>query len=422
MSRFLKTAIVLLAIAAMAAPAFAADNLTLGGQMRVRGWYIDNDSADGTNTFADQRLRIGGKFTIADGVSITFRTDVTESVWGTGNTFGSGRIGVQQWDRAHIDLDFGSTSLRAGQQFVWFLESGAFNTQSNGLVVKTKGPVAVTAFAFLQDNNNVAAADATTTCTVVDGYCTPTTTAAVDASNNADGFNYGVNVGFGADAFKGNVLFAAQNKIANSDEDVYLLGANAVFNLDMVKITAELDYFTGDAAAATDAFGTQLYVDAAFSLSESLTLGGEVFYALGDKEDTQYSYIGNDFGGWDPINEHGTGLNNEQITPGSTGITGGSTRPFEAFGNNAGVMALRVYADSKLSDSFKLGGSITYLEPEEDAQTTVDSALNYTIGCKYVVMSNTSIGAQVEYIDADQTDSTKADSVLAAGLGLFVNF
>ncbi len=399
MSRFLKIAIVLLAIAAMATPVMAEDMLSLGGQMRVRAWYKDNDNAqDKTYTWADQRLRIGGKLSIADGVSITFRTDVTESNWGYGTTYGSGRLGVQQWDRAHLDLTFSdSLSLRAGQQFVWFLESGAFNMQSNGLkVVFGAGPAKVTAFGFLQDANG----------------------------DNADGFDYGANVAFGQDNFKMNVLLAAQNKVANADEDVYLIGADMHLNLDVVKIIAEIDYFTGDADATTDAYGLQGYVDASFGLGEAMTLGGQLYYAAGDEDDYQYYVLGNDFGGWDPLNEHGTGLNNEQITPGSS-MFGIDARPYGIFANGAGVMAGRIYLDAKLGDDMTLGGSISYLEPEEDSMTTVDSAINTTVGLHYNVMANTSIGAQIEYISIDQSSDAPADApedAIAAGFGLFVNF
>ena len=431
MSRFLKTAIVLLAIAAMAAPAFAADNLSLSGQMRVRGWFVDNGTTtskatgvkdDSTNTWADQRLRIGGKFTIADGVSITFRTDVTESNWGSGNTYGSGRIGVQQWDRAHLDLAFDAFSLRAGQQYVAFGNNYAFDAQSNGLTIKTKGPVAVTAFFMLADSNITDAEPA--------GYKfsatgTPEATAVADASNDSDGFYYGVNVGFGADNFKGNAFVAASKGVTGTkvdpatykeiatgsvDQEIYLIGADTTINLDAVKIVAELDFFTGDSNATTDAFGTQLFVDGSFAASEALTVGGQLYYALGDKDDDQYTYLGNNFGNWDPLFEHGTGLNNEQI---------GMARPFAFFGKDSGVIAGRIYADAKVGDALKVGGSFAYLEPEEDANVTADSAITLAAGMKYAVMANTSIGALVEYIDIDDVDT---DAYVRAGLGLFVNF
>ena len=393
MSRFLKIMIVLLAIVAMATPVMAEDMLSLGGQMRVRGWYVDN-GADATQTWADQRLRIGGKFSVADGVSVTFRLDATEKTWGDGgNTYGAGRLPQDgmQWDRAHMDLAFDGFSLRAGQQYVGFSQSGAFNAQDAGLTLKTKGAVPVTAFFMLADANGT----------------------------NADGFYYGANVGFGADAFKGNAFVVGQNKVSNSGEDVYLIGADATFSMDAIKLVAELDIFTGDATATTDAFGTQLFVDASMAAGETMTFGGQLYYALGDDTDTQFYVLGNDFGGWDPLFAHGTGLDNEQIHPGKSYIVGNDARPFNFFGSNAGVIAGRIYADAKVSDAVKVGGSLSYLEPEEDANVTADSAITLAVGMKYAVMSNTSLGVLVEYIDVDDSG---VDEVLAAGVGLFVNF
>ena len=426
MSRFLKTMIVLLAIAAMVAPAMAEERLSLGGQMRVRGWYKDMDKKDNsTNTWADQRLRIGGKLSIAEGVSITFRTDITESNWGHGNTYGSGRDGsTQQWDRAHIDLAFDQFSLRAGQQFVMFSKSGAFNAQSNGLKIATKGDIPVTAFFMLQDDNDVTSNGQY----VIDNKKTSPTYGTIikspENSNNSDGFYYGLNAGFGTDTFKGNAFGAAQKKVTNSDEEVYLIGLESTFNLDAFTVTGELDYFTGDANAKDDAFGTQAYVDVAFAINETVTVGGQAYYALGDKKDVQYAVLGNDFNGWDPLNEHGTGLNNEQITPNKS-IFGTDSRPFAIFGNNAGVIAGRAYVDTKIGDNMTLGGSFSYLEPEEDANVKVDSAMNTTVGVHYNVMANTSIGAQVEYISLDQSSKAGKDApedAYAAGFGLFVNF
>ena len=100
MSKFLKIMIVLLTIAAVAAPVMAEDRLSLNGEMRVRGWYID-DGGDSTDSFMDQRLRIGGKLSVAEGVSITFRFDETEATWGNGGSeFGAGRMPQDgmQWD------------------------------------------------------------------------------------------------------------------------------------------------------------------------------------------------------------------------------------------------------------------------------------------------------------------------------------
>ncbi|MEE4255362.1 MAG: porin, partial [Desulfuromusa sp.] len=158
MSRFLKVMIVLLAIAAMATPVMAEDMLSLGGQMRVRGWYTDYDGDDYTNSWMDQRLRIGGKLSIAEGVSITFRTDITETNWGAngGNEYGAGRGGdTQQWDRAHIDLTKGNIHVRAGQQYVGYGLAQTINSQDAGIKVDVSGPVSFSAFWLLDDDNGV---------------------------------------------------------------------------------------------------------------------------------------------------------------------------------------------------------------------------------------------------------------------------
>ncbi|MDX2479851.1 MAG: hypothetical protein QNK24_05895 [Desulfuromusa sp.] len=399
MSRFFKSMIVLLAIVAMATPVMAEDMLSLGGQMRVRGWYIDADQ-DSTKTWADQRLRIGGKLSIADGVSITFRTDITESNWGSNDsTYGSGRSGsTQQWDRAHLDIDLGSFSVRAGQQYLALGISG-FDAQTNGITVKTKGNMPITAFFMLQDDNN---------------------TGSTLDDQNADGFYYGANLGHKGESYKANIFAAGQSKVSNSEEAVYVIGVDLNYDLSAFKIVAEAEFFTGDADADNDAFGTQFYVDGSMAASETMTFGGQLFYAAGDDEDTQYIILGNDFGGWDPINEAGSGLNNEQITPGSATALGTDARPYGFFGNNAGVIAGRLYGNFQLSEAFHLGASIAYLEPEDDSNVETESVVDATVGIKYQVMANTSVGAQLVYLDL--SDNPDADSIVMGGLGLFVNF
>lgn len=381
MSKFLKSMIVLLAIVAMATPVLAEDMLSLGGQMRVRGWHIDA-GGDNTDSRFDQRLRIGGKISVADGVSVTFRTDTTEATWGANSGFGSGRLAGSngtQWDRAHLDINLGGFSVRAGQQYVGFGQSGAFNAQDNGLKV-VAGPV--TAFFMVDDNNG-------------------------SSVTTSDDYFYGANFAQKSDSFKANFFVVGQKDDA---EEVYLIGADAAFNFDAVKLVTELNIFTGDASATADAFGTQLFVDVSMAASEAMTFGGQLYYALGDDTDVQYVVLGNDFGGWDPLFAHGTGLDNEQI---------GEGRPFGFFGSNAGVIAARVYADAKVSDAVKIGGSLSYLEPEEDANVTADSAFTLAVGMKYAVMSNTSLGVQVEYVDVDDAG---VEEEISAGVGLFVNF
>ena len=198
------------------------------------------------------------------------------------------------------------------------------------------------------------------------------------------------------------------------EENVYMLGADVVMDLDGVKLQAEVGFFGGDASATVDAVGTQLFVDASTAASETMTVGGQLYYAAGtDKADEQvYVNLGNDFGGWDALNDLGTSLHNEANTDG---------RPFALLGD-AGLVGVRGYVLNKASDAMDLGASLAYLTPEEDSATQVDSMLKIAASMKYAVMSNTSFQMQVQYTDIDTDDATAADSELEIGAGLFVNF
>ena len=372
MSKFLKSMIVLLAIVAMATPVMAEDMLSLGGQMRVRGMYQDT-GADATSTFMDQRLRIGGKLSIADGVSITFRTDVSEGTWGADNGFG--RFGsVVAWDRAHLDLANDQFAFRAGTQN--FLYGNAtIDAQETGLTFTVKGAVPVNVFFSLIDTNGAA----------------------------SDAFLYGAQV-----AFTGVKIFFANQK-DGAEEDAYVLGATYGATFDAVKISAEFDYFTGDASAALDAMGTQLVVNASFAASEAMSVGGAFYYAFGaDANESQYSFFGNGFNAYDPLN-YGP-LENDNLLV--------IVRPYDVFGD-AGVMALQVFGDFKASEALGFSASLAYAEPEEDDNTTADSAIFLNVGTKYALMANTSLAAQVQYVDYDQVG---AEEQLSAEVKLSVNF
>lgn len=395
MSKFLKVMIVLLTIAAVAAPAFAEDRLGLSGEMRVRGWLTD-DGSD-TTSWADERLRIGGKFSIAEGVSVSFRTDVTERTWGAGGSeFGSGRMPQdgQQWDRAYMDLAMGNFSLRAGQQYVGYgLLGGTINSQDAGFSVSMKGPVAVSAFWLLDDNRGAA----------------------------ADSYLSAVKVGHKTDAYAANVFVGNQIKALDADENVYLLGVNATMNLNAIKLAAEVDYFFGDATANQDAIGLQTLIDASMAAGDAATVGAQFMFAMAaddDGSEVQYQNLGNDFNGWDPIVDVGTKLSNEQINV--------IARPYDFTKANAGLIGLRGYGSFKAGDALNLGASLAYLLPADDdmaeAVSNIDSAVVFAAGAVYKVMANTSLHAQFQYEMVSASQGSDPDDEYQAGMGLYVNF
>lgn len=392
MSRLASLLIVLLAIA-VATPVLAEDRLSLNGEMRVRGWHVDVDGEDNTETWADQRLRIGGKFSVAEGVSVTFRMDATESNWGVaGQGAGSGRlpnVGTQnpmQWDRAHLDIEKNNLHLRAGQQYVT-LGKTAFDAQDNGLMLNVKGQIPVSVF-FMVDNDGGSRAD-------------------------ADGYFYGANVAHKTDAYAANVFVGGQKKSSNVGEEVYVLGLNYAQNFDALKLFAEANYFTGDASETVDAYGLQFFGDVSSAVSETVTVGGQFFYAMGDDEDAQYIILGNDFGGWDPIQALGTNLDNEQITLG---------RPFNLLGDGAGIMAGRLYGSFKVASNLTLGASVFYGVNDEEDAADFEDALVLAGGLSYAVMANTKLGLQLQYWDFAGEGANDDLEAMAGGVGLFVSF
>lgn len=426
--KLLKVLVAALVLVGMVAPVIAEDRLQLSGEMRVRGWHVDQDvdlpgDSDGTDTWADQRLRIAGKIAVAEGVSITFRTDITEANWGrTGggggavqpNGFGSGRSGAaQQWDRAHIDLAKGSFHLRAGQQFIGYGATMVVDTQDNGLSINMVGPVPVNVFAML-DNNNESAAVAGSYRIIQSGpdegtiQFVPT----VPASNNHDGFLYGLAISPKGDNWSTQIYGASQNSVRNLDEEVYLVGVSGNFNLGVVKLVGEVDYFTGDFSDDIDAMGFQAFLDASIAATDAIRVGIQGFYAQGDDEDVQYSFLGNSFNKWDPIMDVGTSLSNEAID-------GLLSRPFNLMGLNSGVVGGRLYTNFKATNALSLGLSAAYLETEEDDMIDAD-VMAFAAGLVYKFMPNTSFQVQLQYSDGE-IENVDFDE-FAAGTGLFVAF
>ena len=417
--KLLKVFVVMLVAAALIVPAvsFAEDRLSLSGQMRTRAFHVDrsfdNLDNDGTQTWVNQRLRIAGKIAVAEGVSVTFRTDITEGTnWGNsdpgpgivqGNGAGHGRSGgQQQWDRAHLDLTMGNFHLRAGQQYVGSGGTWAVDTQDSGVALDLGEGAPFKLFMIVDDDNE----DVT------------------NATANSDAFLYGGFANFKGDNFKSRLILSGYND--GSDADVFMAGINAGLNFDAIKLFAELDFFGGDAPLdanddKVDAFGTQLFVDASMGLSDTFTLGAQLFYALGDDEDQQYVRLGNGFNGWDPIYDVGTNLSNEQIAIGN---------PFDFTGESAGVVGGRLYTSIKMSDALALGLSAAYLQEEEDALVEQDGYA-LAAGLKYGILENTSIQLQLQYEDFDRTEVGAADDgsdidggydAFRAGSGIFVNF
>jgi hypothetical protein len=417
MSKFLKIMIVMVTILAVAAPVvIAEDRLSLSGSMRVRGFsfqeYDFDDSDDVSNGFFDQRLRIGGKLSIAEGVSITFRTDITETKWGqSGATYGSGRSGsTQQWDRAHIDITKGMVSVRAGQQLGLMGQGIAFDHQNTGLKVSLATGAPITLYYFRSDQFGSGETDD------ADLY-------GAQVSHKTDNYNAQV---FGGFAHKSAVTSSGPN---DEGASVYLIGVSGGFNAGPVFIQSEIDFFGGDYYAdkptglKQDAVGIQGYVDASMPINEMFTLGGQFFYAQGqDAEDdgVQITKMGNGFNGWQPETYGPFTTDFSEALEGSL---------YDPAGTGNGVIAGQLYANFKLNDETDLTGAFMYLVPEDDklngndgGGANLDSAMIFNAGVDYKLMANTNLAAQLNVADKSVMSGSDPDTAYAVMGRLQVTF
>jgi len=390
-----------------AVPAMAADEkpvidlpnkLDLGGEMRVRAWWQDFDNQD-DRSYLDHRLRLYGKVNVAEGVKVHFRTDLSEQTWGaTDSVYGAGRYPSQsmQVDRAFMELDKYNTRLRAGLQTYYITPSGAVDTQDEGFLVTYKTDVVtVNAFAVLDGSNDFAfdipqedwvlGADVKTTLGIVNAEFVAATFTGTYQEKDAEG-----------------ALTVEQ------DENIYLVGAVASFDVGIASIFGEFDWFSGDVNDTVDAMGVQGYVGANLKLSDMLTLTPTFWYAMAaDDNEVQVTHLGNGFNGWDPLFDVGTHLSNEKI---------GLGRPYDFTGTGAGVIGGSFISKIKLSNVLSLGAGINYLTVEDDGVYD-DSMLGLVGGVSFKLMDNTSLDAQLEYHDYDN-----GDDVVEGGIYLGVEF
>jgi hypothetical protein len=437
--KLLKVLVAALLLAAMVTPAIAEDRLSLSGEMRTRGFYTDYQDNNYTTTWADQRLRIAGKIAVAEGVSVTFRTDITEGTnWGDSSNFnsttgnpertngaGSARSGSQQqWDRAHLDVTKGMFHLRAGQQYVGTGGTFAVDTQDNGLLVDVKAGVPVTAYVIVDNNNNVPAQDAyiidqTTGLVIANPNAGPAQT------NNSDAFLWGLTATPKIGDVATKFFYAGYND--GSYANVSLFGASASMNIEAIKLFGEFDYFTGDATTKNqDAMGTQLFLDGSMAATDALSFGGQVYYAAGDSSDKQYTGLGNGFNGWDPLMDVGTSLSNEALAiwtgPATRYSRGTATMDFS--GLSQGVVGGRLYGNFMVNDALSFGLSGAYLTVEDD-HTTDDTLTAFAAGMVYKFAENTSFQLQLQQSEYDydpNNGSSDSEDIFQAATGLYVTF
>ncbi|PLX78747.1 MAG: hypothetical protein C0614_08330 [Desulfuromonas sp.] len=419
----MKTLVALLVAAGLAVPAvsMAEDRLSLSGSMQVRGQYYDVDMGgmDDDGMWNDQRLRVQGKFSVADGVSVHFRFDATESdenssdavAWGgsgnknnaAGHYVGgsayqySQRRADIQFDKAYLQLDMNGMTLQAGQlYFGGFGHTRQVDVVGAGFIGKYQGLTLAHVKRLDENAGNNSFATSTNN---------GTTTNAGDVSLTA------VKYDIKTDAFTLTPMVAYNLDDNFSDYDLMLIGAAMTTNAGPVSLKAELDFLTGE-RGNTDLAGTQLFVDASVAASDMAKVGVMAFYALGqdggDEQVTDMNYDGRvdwAFADWHP----------ECYGPWASDFV----MEFDVFepAANAGVMGMSVYADINASEDLLLQFAGMYATTEDD-DIADENVMTLNAAATYKLTANTKLNAHAYYVDWDEADA----SALQVIAGLVVGF
>jgi hypothetical protein len=405
----MKKLLVIFIVLAFVAPAFAADNLSLSGQVRLRSWDTENysdfdDDLDDKSEYIEQRFRLQATIQANDQVKAVTRVDLSEGAWGSSafdrwryednpvdGTAGASSNSVIQVDRAYLDVTTGPVNIKAGQQFIAVGQSQVLRDNKPGIQVTIKTPVIIE-LGYSVDEDQ-------------------------DQGGTTDEQVSHISLEYAADTFKVQGFYATQVTsagsagVADTEDTKTVFGVNGKFDIGPVNINTELAMFGGDngAATATDYMGTQFNVDADMKLSDMIKIGADLVYSDGtdgNSNETKIVYISDPFGILSRT-EGGSGNNYwaGDVTPVGDGDA------FDPGGYGQGAMGIG--ADVVITPMAGLDVllHVMYLTAAEDTagDTGYDNALIYNIGVTYALAPKAVVGLYYNATAAEFEDSTASD-------------
>lgn len=425
--KMMKVLVALLVMVGMAMPVIAEDRLSLSGSMQVRGFYYDadleSDEFDDNGAWNDQRLRIAGKIAVAEGVSVNFRLDATESdedssdavAWG-GSTSSAYQYAQRradiQFDKAYLQFEKNGFTLQAGQLYF-----GGFghtrkmlDVVGAGFVGKYNGFTVAHVKRLDENGGN-------------DSFA-PRGAASLRSNADGDVSLTAAKYDFKGDGFSLTPMIAYNNDANWSDYDLLGLGLAGTFDLGALKLKGEINYFDGESSSALDVVvadydleGLQMYLDLSGAASDNVRLGGMFFYAAG--QDDAYQATQMNFDGrvnWTFADYH----------PESYGYWSGDfvaefSDIYDPNGSGAGVIAAQLYSDVKASDNLAFKFAAMYFQAEDDSVSDYDG-YTFNAGLAYTVAKNTTFTTHLNYLDSTDDDDNYDDSALQVISGLVVKF
>jgi hypothetical protein len=375
----------------------ADDKFKIGGSYELFAYkmenyndFDDNNDADDQSYFY-QRFRVTNMIKPADDITAYFRFDIEEGMWGgpfnglpcaRGNVYGPGGGSGIHYDYAWVKVDKEMYSLQVGMQY--FGLGYSFNE------VIAQG---------IRANLKLAPATVSLMYSKVDEG--PTNDANDDTGNEDTDF-YALQASMAGEGYNAGAFYALIDN-GFADTDMWVFGLYGDAALGAINLTAELNFFGGDANATQEWEGTQLFVQAKTNISDAWMVGAQVLWAQGtdDPTERQASTIG-DLGSQKPYSYGFIETWDVMYVD-----------AFDPFESDAGVQAIQFITDYQASDVLLLQGALAYAQPEEDNATVVDSAVVLNLSFAYTLATNTKVGLQYNMLMPDTEAGFNDDTAWA---------
>lgn len=409
MKKFCVIVLAVLFVAGIVSEVVAEDRLKLSGAFRARAWYWENaEDYDNNNDadklqYFDQRLRIAGRITAAEGISANFRVDLSEAQWGqqTGTSRGGGSgwnranpgTPTIQVDRANVRIDREMFTLSVGLDYPGIgLDGNLYSSNQFGAIFRLKTPVVFDLIYNKLDENS---------------SLTDTDIAGV---NTEDTDLFGAQANYKRDNWSAGIGGAMFNDNSNVDDSPWGIAIWGASNFGPLDVSAELSFF-GGSVGNTDYKGTQIYANGQYNIMSNLFVGAHIWWAQSqDGGDRQITGLSD---GGDPLGFADLGPFYTDILPleGLNDLLGARqvTPEFDPSGQSAGAIGGTIYGGWRFMEPLLLEAQYLYVTPEDSGQTPLNYVNLVGLCLTYDWMPNTKLAGAWNWhlpdIDNMQSDA-----------------
>lgn len=426
MKKFLVTMLAVIAVMAFAVSVYAASQVELNGQIRVRGEYKHdfdlNNDARANETFYDQRVRLGAKATVTPNTSAVIELETGDNSsdvykWGTSSSSNNSKpdgLSIRQAFISHQAKQFG---LKVGHQLLSLGNSLFYDhTQwgDDAIVVTTPvGSGNLSLLAIKLDEGNV------------------------DENDDMDAYVAALSMPMGAVNFSGDLSYLVDSDKESAGSDVegmrlWNLGLRGDTNVGGAKVKADIEIQTGKTKNGGTGGSDLKYKGFAAMIGAEANVGAaavraNVAFGSGDKEGSANKNEG--FQAYIGTYQHFTYLYEQKVV-------GGDKNGDDTIETNAGLnntWYINLGATMKPSADLSVSGDIYYLrahraiDPSDNTKDSKNIGVEVDAKIDYKIDTNLSYYVEGGYLFAGDyyknvTGTESPDNAWGVRHGLILSF